>query len=210
MLSVVCFGDSLTDVNAFGYSWTETFQELRTDLEVVNSGKYGGMTTDFLLSDKKTVNWTAMHNAVMRYAPDVVLITLGGNDIVQTTDQPDEIFNRYKSIVKYMRDSGIHVVMGAYDMTKGQCDAIYDDGWHNHSKVMTKMWFSTYSRLIRNYANTWRIKEPVISLYEAITENKSIPEQYLRDAVHLSPLGAEKVGQYVAETLGGYFDRMEE
>ena len=209
MLSVVCFGDSLTDINAFGYSWTETLQEQRPDLEVINSGRYGGMTTDYLLPDKKSVDWMKMHNAVMQYDPDAVLITLGGNDIVRTTDQPNEIFNRYKAIVKYMRDAGIHVVMGAYDMTQTQCNQIYDDGWHNHSKVMTKMWFSTYSRLIRNYSNTWgRKKEPVISLYEGITVGKEIPPEYLRDAVHLTPIGAEKVGQYVADALDSFFDKL--
>jgi len=210
MKTMVCFGDSLTDINAFGYSWTTVLQNDYPDWDVVNSGKYGGMTTDYLLPDKKTVDWVSMHNAVEMHDPDVVLITLGGNDIVRTTDQPTDIFNRYRAIVQYMRDLGIHVVMGVYDMTKGQCDGIYDEGWHNHSKVMLKMWFSTYSRLIRQYSQGWRNPEPVISLYEGITVGKTIPSGFLRDPVHLSPLGAQRVGEYVSRTLHDYLTEIAE
>ena len=206
MKTVVCLGDSLTDVQVFGYSWTTVLDDYFDNLNFVNSGHFGGLTTDFLLSDKKTVDWIKLHNAVMRFDPSIVLITLGGNDLVITTDQTRDIFNRYKAIVNYMRNANIHVVMGLYELTKEQCDGIYDGGCHNYSKLMFKMRFTSYSTLIRTFGNGWRVKEPIISLYKGITTNNKIPPEYLRDPVHLSELGANQVGLYLVDTLRDYFN----
>ena len=207
MKTVVCFGDSLTDINAFGYSWTEELATSLPRINVVNSGKYGGLTTDFMLPDKRHVDEEKINRAVLDYDPTWVIIELGGNDLVTTRDQAPEIFNRYKIIVDYLRKKGIRVIMGTYGITKEQCDRIWDEeGIHLHSKVMLKIRFSTHDRLITNYNKTWtRRPEPLICMYEGITENKKIDSRFLRDAVHLTKDGAENVGAHIADQLANYF-----
>lgn len=212
-VNVVCLGDSLTNINSFPehYSWTTTVQDNRPDLYIVNSGIHGGYTYDFMKEDRKTIDMNKINAAVLNYHPSGVLITLGGNDIVTSTEQPKDIFERYKTIVQLFRKQGIKVVMGLYELTQTMCNNVVAAGVSPHSKTMLKLRFSTYNQLIKGWAKDWKDPQPVISIYSYLTKNKEVASNYLRpgDAVHLSQEAAEIVGNGITNTLSDWFDWLE-
>ena len=79
---IVAFGDSLT----FGYGAKDggdypTRLEELSNLEVVNLGKSGDTT----------LNSLARLDDVLSHSPDMVIVTLGGNDIIQQRPQQETI-----------------------------------------------------------------------------------------------------------------------
>jgi len=100
---IVCFGDSLTaGVGASkGLDYPSRLAEL-TGIEVINSGVSGNTTTDGL---------ARLQEDVLDHQPDVVLITLGGNDLRKRVEIGSVEAN-LTAIVEEIQGAGSMVVLG--------------------------------------------------------------------------------------------------
>ena len=100
---IICFGDSLTaGVGASrGFDYPSRLA-LMTGVEVMNAGVPGDTTADGL---------QRLQEDVLDYHPDVVLITLGGNDLRKRVDIAAVEVN-LTAIIEGIQDSGAMVVLG--------------------------------------------------------------------------------------------------
>ena len=107
--TVVAFGDSLTA--GVGASSVDTaYPSLLSnwlDLGVINEGISGNTTADGL----------ARINTIIAYDPDVVILFLGGNDILQRVPLQTTVDN-LTEIINQLKGAGAHVVLvGVHDST---------------------------------------------------------------------------------------------
>lgn len=104
---VVCFGDSLTrGVGAGkGNDYPSRLAEM-TGLEIINSGVSGDTTAAGL---------ARLEEDVLDYEPDVVLITLGGNDLKNRV-HVDTARANLAEIIQQIQAAGAMVVLGGIDI----------------------------------------------------------------------------------------------
>ncbi|WDP91169.1 MAG: arylesterase [Desulfobacter sp.] len=104
---IVCFGDSLT--YGVGASREKDYPSRLaglTGIEVINSGISGNTTADGL---------ARLQEDVLDYQPDVVLITLGGNDLKNRVAK-DRARANLIAIIRGIQDAGAMVVLGGLDI----------------------------------------------------------------------------------------------
>jgi len=100
---IICFGDSLT--YGTGASSGNDYPSLLSKMissPVINAGRPGDTTASALQRLEKDV---------LSYAPDIVLITLGGNDLKNGIDT-NIAFKNLKMIVNLIHNQGARVIIG--------------------------------------------------------------------------------------------------
>lgn len=105
--TIVCFGDSLTFGTGAGPD--ESYPSRLASLigsEVINSGVPGNTTADAL---------KRLEQDVLAHNPRIVLITLGGNDLMRDVPR-DEAFENLEAIVRHIHQQGALVVVGGIDV----------------------------------------------------------------------------------------------
>ncbi len=105
--TIVCFGDSLTFGTGAGTD--EDYPSRLASLlgrEVINSGVPGNTTADAL---------KRLEHDVLAHNPRVVLITLGGNDLMHDVPR-DEAFENLEAIVRRIHRHGALVIVGGIDV----------------------------------------------------------------------------------------------
>ena len=101
--SIICFGDSLTYGTGAPPESSYPAQLGRLiGREVVNAGIPGDTTEDALFR---------LDRDVLAHDPRVVLITLGGNDLMRDVPK-DDAFRNLEQIVRRIQDHGALVVVG--------------------------------------------------------------------------------------------------
>lgn len=104
---IVCFGDSLTW--GYGATWEKDYPtrlEEMTGIEVINSGVSGNTTADGL---------ARLEDDVLAFEPDVVLITLGGNDLKNRVSL-DTARANLLGIIQRIQAAGAMVILGGIDI----------------------------------------------------------------------------------------------
>lgn len=105
--TIVCFGDSLTFGTGAGAD--ENYPSRLAGLigsEVINSGVPGNTTADAM---------ERLGRDVLGHNPRIVLITLGGNDLMRDVAR-DEAFANLETIVRQIHRQGALVVVGGIDV----------------------------------------------------------------------------------------------
>jgi lysophospholipase L1-like esterase len=100
---IVCFGDSLT--RGTGASKGKDYPSQLSKMisrPVINAGVPGDTTARAL---------QRLEQDVLAYSPDIVLITLGGNDLKNGIAR-DTAFENLKMIVNLIRNQGARVIIG--------------------------------------------------------------------------------------------------
>jgi acyl-CoA thioesterase-1 len=101
-VTVVAFGDSLTA--GFGTTGNGDYVSLlsnRTGVAIINAGRIGDTTADAL---------ARINGAVLSRDPDIVIVLLGGNDLLQGVPVPQRISN-ITSVVQQIRTDGAIVIL---------------------------------------------------------------------------------------------------
>ena len=100
---IVCFGDSLTYGTgaSSGKDYPSQFSKM-ISRPVINVGRPGDTTASALQRLEKDV---------LSYSPDIVLITLGGNDL-KNGIAADTAFENLKMIVNLIHNQGARVIIG--------------------------------------------------------------------------------------------------
>ncbi len=104
---IVCFGDSLTyGIGASkGMDYPSRLAKI-TGIEVINSGVSGDTTASAL---------ARLAEDVLAYEPDVVLITLGGNDLKNRVGEENARAN-LTAIIQEVQASGAMVILGGLEI----------------------------------------------------------------------------------------------
>lgn len=105
--TIVCFGDSLTF--GTGASPEESYPAQLERLiarDIINSGVPGDSTEDGL---------DRLESAVLDHSPRIVLITLGGNDLMRDVPS-DQAFANLETIVRRIQERGALVVVGGIEV----------------------------------------------------------------------------------------------
>lgn len=104
---IVCFGDSLTYGTGAskGMSYPDQLSRM-TGRSIVNAGVPGDTTEDAL---------TRLEDDVLSHEPDIVLITLGGNDLKNGISK-EQAFDNLASIVREIQSRGSLVVLAGIDI----------------------------------------------------------------------------------------------
>lgn len=105
--TIICFGDSLTFGTGAGsgQSYPSRLSSL-IGLDVINAGVPGDRTADAL---------KRLDRDVLAHNPRLVLITLGGNDLMHDVPR-DEAFNNLEEIVRKIHRQGALVVVGGINV----------------------------------------------------------------------------------------------
>ena len=118
--TIVCFGDSLTFGTGAGPD--ESYPSRLASLlgrEVINAGVPGNTTANAL---------KRLDRDVLALNPRVVLITLGGNDLMRDLPRADA-FENLEAIVRKIHRQGALVVVGGIDVPL--FDRGFDDGYED-------------------------------------------------------------------------------
>lgn len=100
--TVIAFGDSLTA--GFGTTGSGNYVSLlsnRTGIPIINAGRIGDTTADAL---------ARLNSAVLDRGPDIVIVLLGGNDLLQGVPVQQRISN-ITTIVQQIRADGTVVIL---------------------------------------------------------------------------------------------------
>jgi lysophospholipase L1-like esterase len=101
--TIICFGDSLTYGTGAGKDMDYPAQlSTMIDKSVINAGVSGDTTARAL---------QRLERDVLSKSPDLVLITLGGNDLKKGVAR-DVAFDNFKVIVESIQESGARVIIG--------------------------------------------------------------------------------------------------
>jgi len=101
--TIICFGDSLTYGTGAGQDMDYPSQlSALIGKPVINAGVSGDTTARAL---------QRLERDVLSEYPDLVLITLGGNDLKNGVDR-DAAFDNLKTIVESIQESGARVIIG--------------------------------------------------------------------------------------------------
>nr|WP_321402183.1 arylesterase [uncultured Desulfobacter sp.] len=165
---VVCFGDSLTrGVGAGkGNDYPARLAEM-TGLEIINSGVSGDTTASGL---------ARLEEDVLDYEPDVVLITLGGNDLKNRVNV-DTARANLAEIVQRIQAGGAMVVLGGIDIP------LYGKGY---AKMYDSLARQTGAVLIPN-----------------ILEGLFGHSEFMSDSIHPNDKGYEIMAGYFYKALEG-------
>jgi len=104
--NIICFGDSLT--SGFGASSGMDYPAQLSRLigrPVINAGRSGDTTVSAL---------ARLDRDVLSRAPRIVLVTLGGNDLMRGMDRP-QAFRNLKTIVTSIQAQGALVIIGGVE-----------------------------------------------------------------------------------------------
>ena len=118
--TVIAFGDSITaGVGTTGSSNYVSLLSSRTGISIVNAGRSGDTTADAL---------ARIDGSVLSRDPQIVIVLLGGNDILQSVPVQQRISN-ITSIVQRIRADGAAVILvglgsGALDPFNGALPGI--------------------------------------------------------------------------------------
>ena len=165
---VVCFGDSLTrGVGAGkGNDYPSRLAEM-TGVEIINSGVSGDTTADGL---------ARLEADVLDYEPDVVLITLGGNDLKNRV-RVDKARANLAEIIRGIQAAGAMVVLGGIDIP------LYGKGYAQMYESLARQ---TGSVLIPN-----------------ILDGLFGHSEFMSDSIHPNDKGYEIMAGYFYEALEG-------
>nr|WP_320016583.1 arylesterase [uncultured Desulfobacter sp.] len=168
---IVCFGDSLT----FGTGASEgrdypSVLEGLTGVEVINAGVPGNTTENAL----KRVD-----EDVLAYEPDVVLITLGGNDLKNRVGESTAKAN-LTTIIQRIQASGAMVILGGIEIP------LYGKGFADMYQSVGEQ---TGSVLISN-------------IFQGIFGNRKMMSDY----IHPNDKGYEVMAGYFYEKLHPYLE----
>lgn len=167
---IVCFGDSLT--RGYGATQGKDYParlEEMTGIEVINSGVSGNTTADGL---------ARLEADVLAFEPDVVLITLGGNDLKNRVGVDTARANLVKGIQR-IQAAGAMVVLGGIDIP------LYGKGY---AKMYDAVARQTGSVLIPN-------------ILEGIFGSPDL----MSDSIHPNDKGYETMAGYFYNTLTPFF-----
>ncbi len=104
--NIICFGDSLTSGFGAGPGMDYPSQLSRMlGRPVINAGRAGDTTASAL---------ARLERDVLSRSPRIVLITLGGNDLLRRGDR-QEAFGNLKAIVTSIQDRGALVILGGIE-----------------------------------------------------------------------------------------------
>ncbi len=100
---VVAFGDSLTVGHGTppGKNYV-TYLSEALNIPIINSGKSGDTTADALIRFNEDV---ADKN------PDVVMVLLGGNDLIKNGSSEEYVYTNLKIIIKHIQKIGAKVIL---------------------------------------------------------------------------------------------------
>lgn len=165
---VVCFGDSLTRGYGatHGMNYPARLEEM-TGIEIINSGVSGNTTAGGL---------ARLEEDVLAFEPDVVLITLGGNDLKNRVNVDTARANLTR-IIQRIQAAGAMVVLGGIDIP------LYGKGY---LKMYESLARQTGSVLIPN-------------ILEDIFGNSEL----MSDSIHPNDKGYEIMAGYFYKALDG-------
>ncbi|MCG8552632.1 MAG: arylesterase [Desulfobacterales bacterium] len=165
---IVCFGDSLTrGIGASrGMDYPARLEEM-TGIEIINSGVSGDTTADGL---------ARIEDDVLDYEPDVVLITLGGNDLKNRVSA-DTARANLLSIIQRIQAAGTMVVLGGIDIP------LYGKGYAQMYEALARQ---TGSVLVPN-----------------ILEDLFGNPELMSDSIHPNDKGYEIMAGYFYKALDG-------
>jgi len=118
--TIVCFGDSLTFGTGAGPD--ESYPSRLASLlgrDVINAGVPGNTTAEAL---------QRLEDDVLAHNPRIVLITLGGNDLMRDVPR-DDAFENLEVIVRRIHQQGALVVVGGIDVPL--FDRGFDEGYED-------------------------------------------------------------------------------
>jgi len=104
--NIICFGDSLT--SGFGASSGMDYPSQLSRMigrPVINAGRSGDTTVSAL---------ARLDRDVLSRTPRIVLVTLGGNDLVRGMDRP-QAFRNLKMIITSIQKQGALVIIGGVE-----------------------------------------------------------------------------------------------
>ena len=165
---IVCFGDSLTrGVGAGkGNDYPSRLAEM-TGVEIINSGVSGDTTADGL---------ARLEADVLDYEPDVVLITLGGNDLKNRVSV-DTARANLSEIIQRIQAGGAMVILGGIDIP------LYGKGYAQMYESLARQ---TGSVLIPN-----------------ILDGLFGHSEFMSDSIHPNDKGYEIMAGYFYKALEG-------
>ncbi len=105
--NIICFGDSLT--HGYGASPGMDYPRQLSGLigmPVINAGVDGDTTADA---------WARLQKDVLEKSPKIVIVILGGNDLLKGVKKEDA-FSNLKKIVEGIKAKGALVVIGGIDI----------------------------------------------------------------------------------------------
>ncbi len=164
--TIICFGDSLTYGTGAGKEMDYPSQlSTMIDKPVINAGVSGDTTTRAL---------QRLERDVLSKFPDLVLITLGGNDLKNGVDR-DVAFGNLKTIVESIQDTGARVIVG------GLSFPIRDRGF---GRAYRELADETGAALIPN-------------IFEGIMGNRKL----MSDPIHPNDAGYKKIAERFYEVI---------
>lgn len=97
---IIAIGDSLTYGYGSKISWTEHFNKI-TGFDVINLGINGAKTEDVLKN---------LQNQIDENKPDVIFLSIGGNDFIHSIDE-QKTKNNLISTIRFIQNSNIKLVL---------------------------------------------------------------------------------------------------
>jgi acyl-CoA thioesterase-1 len=169
--TIVAFGDSLT----FGYgaSPKDSYPSLlksKININVINEGVSGDTTEDGL---------DRIHEVLEENKPSLILIGLGGNDMLRKVNE-EIIKDNLKKLIDISKASGSQVVLLATPKPSliGAFTSLSDAGFYEEIA-----------------------KEKNVPLIEDVYSKWLSKSEYKSDPIHLNAKGYEKVAEQIAEFL---------
>lgn len=168
---IVAFGDSLT----FGYgaNSNESYPKIlqnKINITVINEGISGDTTTDGL---------ERIHEVLEKNSPSMILIGLGGNDMLRKINE-EKIKNNLRKLIEISQDKGIQVVLLATPQP-------------SLMGIFTSLSDAEFYKEIA--------KEKNVPLIEDVYSKWLSKSEYKSDPIHLNAKGYEKVAEQIAEFL---------
>lgn len=166
---IVCFGDSLT--RGYGATQGKDYPARLEDMagiEIINAGVSGNTTADGM---------ARLDDDVLAFEPDVVLITLGGNDLKNRVSV-DTARANLVNIIQRIQAAGVMVVLGGIDIP------LYGRGYAEMYKSVARQ---TGSILVPN-------------ILEGIFRNPDL----MSDSIHPNDKGYEMMAGYFYKALAPF------
>lgn len=188
---IIAFGSSNTELtwaNQGWHNWVDWLSITMRDhigkhVHVLNQGVGGDTTEDLLRRADRDV---------FSYRPDLVIITIGGNDAIRGMDR-----ERYRSLLKEICETT--TASGSVPILQTYYCPLYDeseDGFRERFEANMESVRQTADELGLLLVDQYRRFEP---LY------RSAPDTYariMRDWIHLNAAGNFMMGQYLCSVLG--------
>lgn len=179
--TVLLFGDSI--IAGYGLSSNETVsQQMNTILKkrklgitVVNGGVSGDTTT----SGRSRLKWT-----LDEYHPDIVVLALGGNDVMRGIT-PEVVYANLESMIKELKSRNILVLLSAV-----------------RSPInMGQTYSAEFNEIYPKLAHKYRV-----SLYPfLLAPIYSKPQMMQSDGIHPTAKGAAVIAEGLVKRLGQGF-----